>query len=277
MDNYIIRDKSTQIINKTISITLVINSMIFLIVITLIVNKNYRHELNDNQLRQLSVNNVPFADLRKKRAIVDLINHSFSGRWNSMKQVPGFDYNEGLIRLFYQNYFTRNKNSFYNFIIFIHDGNDKKKWIFIQNTYPISILDNSTNLVFNRNITIINTKVSIEMNELEIFDILSRKFADAEFEIRYPSDENSINSVLNLSTHGSLKSQDLDVTFNVQIEKNSIYTKISNFSVILCVIGTIQLLNSKYLLEQFTDNSNFALKVKIKISINNFSIHIFFF
>jgi len=277
MDNYIIRDKSTQIINKTISITLVINSMIFLIVITLIVNKNYRHELNDNQLRQLSVNNVPFADLRKKRAIVDLINHSFSGRWNSMKQVPGFDYNEGLIRLFYQNYFTRNKYSFYNFIIFIHDGNDKKKWIFIQNTYPISILDNSTNLVFNRNITIINTKVSIEMNELEIFDILSRKFADAEFEIRYPSDENSINSVLNLSTHGSLKSQDLDVTFNVQIEKNSIYTKISNFSVILCVIGTIQLLNSKYLLEQFTDNSNFALKVKIKISINNFSIHIFFF
>jgi hypothetical protein len=201
------------------------------------------------------------------------VNHSYSGRWVSQNQLYGFENKVGKFRMFFQNYIMRGpKGSYYNFILFLYDGINKEKWIFIQNSFPIAFIDNST---FSQSINetkIQHNNLQVFISELETFDMNLKKFDWINFDI--VTEENLV--LTNNSTYtnmlGSVKSTinpEFEFTFDLSLEKDNIYNKISNFSMILSIFAALQMFNSKHLMEKYADSEAQALKLSPTVLLIN--------
>ncbi len=211
--------------------------------------------------------------IKQKKFEDRLISHSFSGNWTTNDKLFDFDNKQGLVRLLFQNYMIRGpRGSYYNFILFIHDGYDKDKWLYFQNTYPMPFNDNSTFFSDGNQTQIKHKNLQVNMIEMSNMDLVMKRYERLDF--NFTSFEYSSNEFVHSRIFGNLYGSiyDIKINFYVDQEKESLYRKISNFAMIMTIISALQLVNSKHLMDKFADNEVYALKVK-----KYFKIIIYFF
>jgi hypothetical protein len=240
------------------------------------------NSLNSHDSSPLDTNNNFNSDseneimsAQKKRKFVEiLVNHSFSGKWTSRDNLLHFENKVGKFRMFFQNYLMRGpKGSFFNFILFLYDGVNKERWIFIQNSLPLGNNGNTTNFSHTVNETKIEHKeIEVFVGELETFDVVLKKFDWINFEViseeyYIPTGNGTFTNMI-----GSVKStinKEFDFTFEIDPGRDNIYNKISNFSMILSIFATLQLFNSKHLMENFAESETQALRLSPSVLIIN--------
>jgi hypothetical protein len=212
---------------------------------------------------------------QKKRKFVEmLVNHSFSGKWTSPENLLHFENKVGKFRMFFQNYLMRGpKGNFFNFILFLYDGNNKERWIFMQNSLPLGNNGNNTKFSHSINDTKIeHREIEVFIGELETFDIILKKFDWINFELiseeNYVPDKNGTFANMIGSVKSTLN-KDFEFTFKIDPEKDNIYNEISNFSMILSILATLQIFNSKHLMEVYADSETQALKLSPSVLIIN--------
>lgn len=239
-------------------------------------NVKEKHKKNNNKDNITSINseeitNISGSDLddyTKRQIIDDLINHSYTGRWKSKEGLPNFDHREGMVKVFFQNYLNRAfKGSYYNFLILLHDGEDKSRWLIVQNSLPLSLRNNHTasiELTADHNSTVIsNYNINVLITEMEVFNIISKKSNISDFSLSYQSDivGNNIQKDDGLTGSLSLFNNQYFISITISGDKKSIYHTIANFSLFICCIAAVQMFDSKWIMEKFAESETSAVKV----------------
>jgi hypothetical protein len=246
-------------------------------------NNNYQYNSNQNNMNYLTNNMfLTTNDIKKKNSFESLSMQSFLGKWRAKDGNKFLDFinDSGSIRIEIQPMAGRGPLRFlsYNFVAIINDGEEKKNWMFVKNNFPFSIIGNNTvslditldesldddNNNFHRHnfTTITKFKTYSSFTKFHLFDLRSFNYYHTNVTLRYDSDMNGKNMDLNSKLQGDIKSTVFEISFEVENEqKPNIYSKISTFSIVLSVLGIIQLFNIKYLLEKFSMTESSALKV----------------
>lgn len=207
-----------------------------------------------------------------KKTVRTLSSKSFSGEWKTNRTISDFSNTHGVIRLFLQTYHSingPNRRFFYNYIIFIYDGDNKQNWLLLQNTLPISLVSNTTSFTIEEGEK--NTKSTFEnVNTASTFykmKILNTEKTHQDFlniTFNYDSDSHGYNTNPLFRMDGTITKEGFTISFDISDEgNNSIFLKISNFGLLISILGFLQLCNSKTLMEQFAEDENEAMKVTL--------------
>lgn len=205
--------------------------------------------------------------LRLKESVFrDLSRHSYYGIWNSNIKLKNFKYNYGDIRIImYLSSNFRFKDIYLSYAIFLYDGKGKKNWIMFNNKIGMSL--NNTKIERNNTtdkLEIKHNTILASSSNFKSFDLLEKNYLTLNF--KYFLDKsvyyNITGEIYNIIDNSfSFSKEELKINFFISKERVSFFSKIASLSICMCIIGIIQAVNSKKLIENFQRNSNNAKNV----------------
>jgi hypothetical protein len=197
----------------------------------------------------------------KQRLFESLSRITFKGVWKSEDKLYHFDNKEGTIEILFQfiiNY-RRTKEYLYNYYLFLNDGDYKDKWIIIQNKIPQTL--NQSTLVDSKDyITLTEEGVQASIFGMETLQPILRNYMPINLSLSIDADTKIyIPYYRNLTGTIELKGMDKKIEFRADID--NIFIKISNFAICFSVMGLVQLLNAKSMVERLEVNQMEAKRV----------------
>ena len=198
----------------------------------------------------------------KERIFKDLFRYSYFGNWTSDSKIMDFHNNSGEIRIIM--HLTTNfrfRDIYLSYIIFLYDGNQKKKWIMIENKLGISL--NSTKIEKingSEKLEIKHSNMLVVAYEFEIFENIQKNFLS--WNMHYFLDKSIFRDITGKIDNMIFSKASFTINFKVSREIISFFSKILSLSVFLCLIGIIQTISSRRLIESFERNLDISKNVK---------------
>jgi len=227
------------------------------------VNFDFISQLHSNKKRNLVINNnIKDEEFKLKEKIFkDLFRHTYFGNWTSDSKIMDFENNNGEIRI--AMHLTTNfkfRDIYLSYLIFLYDGKLKKKWIMIQSKMGISLnYTRIEKLNLKDILQIKHYNIPVVSSEYEIFDSIQKKFHSVNLD--YYLEKSVYYNITGKMTKMNIGNNQVNLDFIVSKEKYSVFTKISTLSLVLCVIGVSQTINSRKLIENFERNPELAKNV----------------
>jgi hypothetical protein len=203
---------------------------------------------------------ISITDLADEQRLFESLGRiTFRGNWKSNHTLYNFDNKEGTVEILFQfviNY-RRTKEYLYNYYLFLNDGRYKDKWILIQNKSPQS-LNQSLIKKYDDYITLEEKELYATIFEMRTLQPIQRinKIIDLSFTI-------NADTKIFMPYHNMTGIIELESNLKIEFvaETDNIFTKISNFSITISLIGLLQLLNSKQVSERLDANPSEGKKV----------------
>jgi hypothetical protein len=210
----------------------------------------------------------------KQRLFESLSRITFRGVWKSEDKLYHFDNKEGTIEIVFQfiiNY-RRTKEYLYNYYLFLNDGDYKEKWILIQNKIP-QTLNNSILEDSKDYITLTEQGVQASIFGMETLQPILRNYMPINLSLSIDANTKIyIPYYRNLTGIIDLKGINNKIEFKAEID--NIFIKVSNFAICFSVMGLVQLLNAKSMVERLEVNPAEAKRVNVFNLV--FALYIFY-
>ncbi len=153
----------------------------------------------------------------------------------------------------------RLRDIYLSYNIFLYDGSQREKWIMIENTLGIPLNSTRIEKINENKLEIKHSNMLVRAYEYKIFDNLQKKFLSLN--MNYFLEKSFFNNISGKIDNMIFSKAGFTIDFTVSMERISFFVKISSLSVFLCLLGIIQTINSRKLIESFERNPDLAKNV----------------
>ena len=197
-------------------------------------------------------------EFRKKEEIIRrLFRYSYYGIWNSTKDFLDFENKSGNIRIImHLSKNLRNRDIYLSYVMFLYDGKEKKKWAMLQNKIGISLNFSKLDSEIKSDKYLVNHyNMPMILYEFENFEKINQNFFSINFGF-FLNKSDYYQNITGRIENIDIPANKIKLEINVSREQISFFNKISSLSVFLCLIGIIQTVNTRKLIERFEANQN---------------------
>lgn len=275
--NFLAED--TKCINKILRMTLTFNIILFSLYF--IYHFKYKHATNNhdvmpdliytNYTRHLennygkSHNKTSKHHTQEDMFMFNISKFTFKGRWKSDDEIPGFINQQGIFRLIIQHVtnYKKVRQPLFNYKIFIDDGENKARWMMLENEQSVKL--NHSSIILSNSQTEVNNNNSIMLlHQMRLFNPVYKSLRIVDFNFKM-----NMHQIGSAIAYGKLEGNiaatenipAFNLSFTADIEIPNLFLKISNFSICLCILGILQLFHSKNLVEIFETDIQESNKV----------------